>query len=513
MKQPLLGLFLLLLGTLPLLSPAQTLPPDAPGQTSRLELDLQAYSSDVQVLAIPEDSTVVLLVEREPRFSGPNTYSFQKLNQELHTSWVKPLPVPERYYFSRMCGEGPMVYALFKDDYLSNKMWIAALNSRTGEIRTTTYDTKLNHEIYGMKALEGNLFVTVQIEQHLTVLLLSLRSGEFQYLPAVYEPLDSQLTFLADSAANQIKMVVTQTNGVKSRLQVKQISPQGKLLRSEFVQAESNRSLLTAQISTGDSTDRLMAGTYTLRDTRYSQGLFATDLTQGPTPTGSRPSLRFYDFLNLKHFFDFMSPNREARLRQRGARRLAADREFRLHYRLLMHDLLPSPEGYVLVAEIYHPQYRNTNYGFGFMGPYRTMGVPRSFDGYRTTHAIICGFDRRGNLLWDNTFVLKDVESYSLEETVRVRPMPDGRRLALTYLDENRIRYKVIDRTTPSPNDLHVPIRTALTPDVKEKSTSAARTGMQAWYGSRFLAFGYQHVRAPNWSGRDVFFINTVDFN
>ncbi|MCB2378057.1 hypothetical protein LGH70_10720 [Hymenobacter sp. BT635] len=508
MKPTLLSFFVLLAWGVfcPGRSCAQSLPPQAPTQTARVELDLQSSSSDVQVLAVPEDSSVVLLVEREPKFTGRSSFTFQKLDHQLATRWIKPVEVPDRYYLAQMAGEGTMVYALFHDDFLSNKLWVAALNSRTGEVRTTTYDTKLEHEIYSMKALDGNLFVTVQIEQHLTVLLLNLRSGEFTFLPAVYEPLESQLTFLADSVANQVKFVVSQTNGLKSRLQVKQISPQGKLVHSEFVQAESNRSLLTAQLSPGDSS-RLMTGTYTLRDNRYSQGLFATNLTQGLTTTGTRPPLRFYDFLHLKHFFDFMSPNRQARLRQRSARRQAAAREMRLHYRLLMHDLIPSPEGYVLVAEVYYPQYRYNSYGFGM------MASMRNFDGYRTTHAIVCGFDRYGTLLWDNTFVLKNAERYQLEETVRIRPLADNRRYALTYLDEHRIYYKVIDRTAASPNDLQVPVLTTLTPGVKEKSTSTSHTDMQAWYGSRFLAFGYQHVRGANWNGRDVFFINTVDFN
>ncbi|TGE19342.1 hypothetical protein [Hymenobacter elongatus] len=507
MKHTLPGLFLLLvLGLFPVWGQGQNIPVDAPKQPARLELDLRASSSDVQVLAMPEDSSIVLLIEREPKFSGGSTFSFQKLDRQLQTRWTKPLEVPERYNFSYISGQGMMVYALFKDDFLSNKMWVATLNSRTGETRTTSFDTKISHDVYGMKALDGNLFVTVQIEQHLTVLLLNLRSGEFQFLPAVYEPLDSQLSFMADSVAKQIKFVVTQNNGVKSRLQVKQISSQGKLLHSEFVQAESDRSLLTAQLSPGDSTNRLMAGTYTLRDIRYSQGLFAADLTQGQTPTGSRPSLRFYDFLNLKHFFDYMSPNRQARLRQRGARRQAAARQLRLRYRLLMHDLIPSPEGYVLVAEIYYPHYRYENTGFSL------LVAPRSFDGYRTTHAIVCGFDRRGNLLWDNTFVVKNMVRYNLEETVHIRPLADGKRFVLTYLDDHRIYYKIMEGAQPSPNDLQVPVLTTFTPGLKEKSVDTSHTDMQAWYGSRFLAFGYQHVRGVNWNGREVFFINTVDF-
>ncbi|UOQ72200.1 hypothetical protein [Hymenobacter cellulosilyticus] len=206
-------------------SPGPGAAPDAPRQTARLELDLQSFSSDVQVLAIPEDSSVVLLVEREAKITGKSSYVFQKLDKALHSRWEKPLEVPERFQLTEICGEGTMVYALFQDDYLSNKLWIAALNSRTGQIRTTTYDTKLTHRVQSMKALDGNLFVTVQLEQHLTVLLLKLQSGEFEFLPAVYEALESQFTFITDSVANQIKFVVSQNNGVKSRLQVKQISP------------------------------------------------------------------------------------------------------------------------------------------------------------------------------------------------------------------------------------------------------------------------------------------------
>ncbi|GAA4000350.1 hypothetical protein GCM10022408_09270 [Hymenobacter fastidiosus] len=482
------------------------LPANAPAQSARFELPLQAYTSAVQVQPLAEDSSAVLLVEREVFTARRSNFSFQKLDHALQTRWTRPLEVPRGYEFAEICAEEAMVYALFQNDTQAHKIWVAALNSRTGEISTTTFDTRVSDEIYELKALGGNLFATVQVDQHVTVLLLNLRTGQQQFLPSVYEQIPTQLTFLADSVSQRAKFVLSQTNGVKSRLQVKQLSAQGKLLRTEYVQAASDRGLLTAQISPGDSTERLLTGTYTLRDPRYSQGLFATDLAAGVTPTGARESLRFYDFFNLKHFFDFMHPAREARFRQRGARRRAAAGQFRLHYRLLMHDLVPFQNGYVLVAEVYYPHYRYDTYGYSFM-----MSPTRNFDGYTTTHAIICGFDRRGNLLWDNTFVLKDVRHRDLLETVRLRPLLDGRRLALAYLDDNVIRYKIIDRTVSSPNDLSVPIQVSSTND-QERPSATSESGMRAWYGNRFLAYGYQHVRVDGGLDRDVFFLNTVTF-
>jgi len=514
MKHALLALLLLFAGW-PSAAPAQhrqrqKLPPpaDAPTQATRLELPLDSYSSEVHVQTLPEDSSAVLLIEREGFASRNTKASFQKLDRALKTSWTRMLEVPAGFDFSEICAEEPMVYALYQSNIQANKLWVASLNSRTGEVLTTSFDTKSSREIYELKALGGNLFATVQVEQHVTALLLNLRTGQHQFLPSVYEQIPAQLTFLADSISKRAKFVVSQSNGFKSRLQVKQLSPQGQLLRTEYVQAASDRGLLAAQISPGDTTERLLTGTYTLRDSRYSQGLFATDLAAGVSPTGARESLRFYDFFNLKHFFDFMHPAREARFRQRGARRKAAAGQFRLHYRLLMHDLVPFQNGYVLVAEVYYPHYRYDSFGYGYSF---LMSPSRNFDGYRTTQAIVCGFDRHGNLLWDNNFVLKTVQHSDLLETVRLRPLPDGKRLALAYLDDNLIRYKIIDRSSSSSNDLSVPIQTAPA-GVKERPTSTNDSGLLAWYGNHFLAFGYQHVRVEGGVDREVFFLNNVAF-
>jgi len=520
-------LFLLLTGQ-PCEGLAQPTPP-TPVQGVRLELPLEMYNSDVQVLPLPQDSSVVLLVDKNPLGGGRRTpFEFHKYDHRLQPRWLKTVEVPREFELRTFCGEGTNTYALFQSESVDHRLWVAAVDGADGQVRTYQFDTKLARSVYDMKALDGNLFVSVLVDNHLTILLLDLAASKFQFLPSVYEPLPAQLSFLADSAARRAEFVLSQTNGFKTRLQLKQLSAQGNLLRSEFVQAESERGLISAQISpaTDSANGRLLAGTYTLRDSRYSQGLFAADLSAGVTPTGSRRSLRFYDFANLKHFFDFMSPGRAARLRRRSEKMRATDRVLRLHYRTLIHDLIPFQDGYVLVAEVYYPQYRQGSYStfnspFYPYSPYRYGGYTpnnwypgnrRQAEGYRITHALVCGFDNRGNLLWDNTFVLKDVYSQQLTETVHLRPLPDGQRVAIAYLNEEKFNYKVIDYTASSPNDLNVTLQTSALPTVKEKATSTSQEGLSAWYGSRFLAFGYQSIRTEKASSRDVFFVNVIGF-
>ena len=421
------------------------------------------------------------------------------------------------------------MYVLFSSRNTPGRLLAAAYNGRLGQTRTQQFDTKLSREIVELKALDGRLFATVLLNDqlHVTALLLDVATGQMQYLSSVYEPLPTQLTFVADAASRRAEYVLSQTNGRKSRLLLKQLTDKGQLVSSEFVQAESERSLITAQVTPPqDTTSRLLMGTYSLRGPEYAQGLFATDLRPGGlAPAGPRSPLRFYDFLHLKHFFDYLKPRRQTRLRQRVARRLARSLSpMRWHYRLLLHELLPQPDGgYVLVAEVYYPHYRYNSYG-SYSGPSNNLGnqfgtspyaSSRVFDGYQTTHALVCGFDRAGSLVWDNTFVVEDLRRSELEEGVRLQTLPDGR-LVLAYLDEEKLRYKLINRGESSPNNQFVPIQTSVgapgNSDLVERANGTTQGDLLPWFGSRFVATGYQHVRVEHGTDRDVFFLNSVVF-
>jgi hypothetical protein len=499
--------------------------PGAPVQTARTELPLEPSDSEVHVQALPADSTVVLLLGRNKPLSSKSVFSFQQYDHTLHLRQETPLEVPDEFDFTRMCAEGNTVYALFASHSNPGRLWAAAYNGRLAQVRTQQFDTKLSRDVVELKALDGRLFATVLLNDqlHVTALLLDVATGQMQYLPAVYEPLPTQLTFVADAATRRAEYVLSQTNGRKSRLLLKQLTDRGQLVKSEFVQAESERSLITAQVTPPqDSTTRLLMGTYSLRGPDYAQGLFATDLGRRAAP-GAKQPLRFYDFLHLKHFFDYLKPSRQARLRARMTRRLArSGAPVRWHYRLLLHELLPQPDGtYVLVAEAYVPRYRYNSYG-SYTGPFNNIGNQfgtspyansRIFDGYQTTHAVVCGFDRSGALIWDNTFVVENLRRAELEEAVRLQTLPDGR-LVLAYLDEDKLRYKLINRAEDSPNDQHVAIRTGAGPadTGSERTSDTLQADLLPWFGSRFVATGYQRVQVTHGPDRQVFFLNSVVF-
>ncbi|NML67727.1 hypothetical protein HHL22_21205 [Hymenobacter sp. RP-2-7] len=516
--------------------PAPPPPPDAPQQLARAELLLDPDLDEVQVQALPADTSVVLFIRHQAPGQRQVRYAFQRYGLQLRLRDEEAVEIPAEFELRRMCSEPGVVYALFSALDGKGRLLAAAYDVRGGQVRVQAFDTKLTRQVGALKALNGRLLANVSLsdDQHQTVLLLDVASGKFQFLPTVYEPLNSELTSVADRPGRRAEFVLSQSNGRKQRLMLKRLSAeQGELLNSEMVQTESERSLLTAQLSPpADTTTRLLAGTYALRDVQYAQGLFATDLTKSAN-AASKSALRFYDFRRLRHFFDYLNPAHEARLRDRAARREArAAAPIRWRYHLLLHELLPQPGGgYTLVAEVYTPQYTYPSNGYGngmftplattYAGGPRTLGMPggyygggRVLLGFRTSHVLVCGFDKRGGLLWDNTYVVtSDVVRSELEEAVQPLTLADGR-VVLAYLNtENELHYKCINQGEAGANDRQVPLLTYSTDGkTPDKVLHTSQPELMPWAENQFVASGFQRVRSGQGPERQVFFLQALRF-
>lgn len=515
-----------------------TPPADAPRQVARTELLLDPDTDEVQVQALPADTAVVLFIRHEKPGARTPSYVFQHYGANLHLRRETPVDIPAEFELQRLCAEPGIVYALFRSPDKTGRLLAVAYDVRGGQVRLQAFDTKLCREVVSLKAMAGRLLanVTLSDQQHQTVLLLDVANGQFQFVPALYEPLDTELTSVADRPAGHAEFVLSQSNGRKQRLQLKRLSAvHGQLLSSEFVQAESERSLLTAQLSPPeDTTTRLLAGTYGLRDLRYAQGLFATDLTmRSATAANARPALRFYDFKRFRHFFDYLKPSREARLRDRTARREAREASpVHWHYHLLLHELLSQPDGgYTLVGEVYTPQYNYSGYSGGLpvspysvtgrnslnayngggYNPYMNYGSNRNFVGFRTTQAVVCGFDKRGNLLWDNAFVVgSGLVRTTLEEAVQPLALADGS-LVLAYLLDNEVHYKRISQSEPGTNDSKVELLTSANSQA-EKVLETRQPELLPWVGNKFVASGFQRIKIERGAERQVFFLQALHF-
>ncbi|RYF66894.1 MAG: hypothetical protein EOO39_22230 [Cytophagaceae bacterium] len=274
-----------------------------------------------------------------------------------------------------------------------------------------------------------------------------------------------------------------------------------------------------------------MVGNYSTDCTPYSQGIFITRIRHNETgkltvTTNRGEAIRYVDFSSLKNFFNYLKPKRQKKMQARLAEQKRLGKEFTFRYRLLVHDLIPTPNGLRLVAEVYYPQYRGsissyTNRSWRSVptpqSRYRSViGTPGSSnqlssDGYRYTHAFVCEFDQQGNLLWDNCLPIDDLTDMELTQKVQVSAQGD--RMVMAYEQDSEIATEVFERdsvlTTAEPYKM-----TAGTD--KEKVQDAAEEGIVVWYGPYFLATGYQKVvpeRGYVSKSRELFYVNKLVYN
>jgi hypothetical protein len=259
---------------------------------------------------------------------------------------------------------------------------------------------------------------------------------------------------------------------------------------------------------------QILSGVFGHRNSEYSRGLFIASID----PTGLQ-QMKYYNFGDLQNFFNYMKAKRTNRIKERIERRKIRGKKIRFNYRFLIHEVIEYEDQFIVLGEAFFPQYTSVSSASyrGFFSPRVFYGNPmirgdQIFDGYRYTHAIIIGFDKDGNLLWDNSFEINDVKTYTLEQFVRFEVHDE--KIVLIYLYDNQIRTKIIRDNNVLEGQTIDPIRTLYDNDVlvKERRNTSQ---LDYWYDNYFYAFGVQEIEneaAPETvRKRRVFFVNKVN--
>jgi hypothetical protein len=211
-----------------------------------------------------------------------------------------------------------------------------------------------------------------------------------------------------------------------------------------------------------------------------------------------------------------MKAKREIRVKNRIERKKVKGKRARFNYRFLVHELVFYKDQYILLGEAFYPKYKSverTSGGFftgaALTGPNIRDG--RVFDGYVYTHAVVMGFDKDGNLLWDNSFEINDIKSFTLEQFVKLNVQDD--KIALVYMYKNQIRTKIIKDDQVLEGKTSDPIKTFRDNETISKE-SRNKGNLEYWYGDFLVAHGTQEIVSKdneNYSRR-VFYINKVTF-
>jgi hypothetical protein len=474
-------------------------------QTNRFELPLfEENTSPIEVTSLHEEG---LLLHSRVISNGRDEYAIIKLDTAYKKTWQGSIPLNSNFTIAKKKFHKSKFYLLLvgKTHY---DFQVIIFDEKTGtysqyDLRNYIPFSPTEFEVNDLSAIIGGYYNRVPIVIHFDFKTLRLK-----ILPGLFSEI-GQLDQIKMYDDNTFDVLVSARYFNREKtLWIKSYSPEGDFTSQLVLEAEGNKSLLFGRILRTPDNLKIVAGVYGQRNSEYSKGLFVASIT----PYGDQ-QLRYHNFADLENFFSYMKKNRERRVKGRIDRRRMKGKASRFNYRLLVHELIPYQNQFILLGEAFYPKYKNINNSYGFFsyGSSANPGNTMIFDGYRYTHATVLGFDAGGTLLWDNSFEINDVKTFHKEQFVKLKA--NDSKITLLYLFDNQLRTKVIDGSTVLEGKSSEPIKTLYEGDVMEGGKTIL-TKLEHWYGDYLFAYGVQNIVNVSEKGdlkeRSVFFINKL---
>ncbi|GAB2792048.1 hypothetical protein GCM10027275_41140 [Rhabdobacter roseus] len=471
-------------------------------QAQRIEIPVNSsFNESYDVFSLGENGA--LSVVRRNEFTGTRNeyWHFTRYDTDLNPLWTRPYKLDYRYVPIMAYQSDYYIYWLFAEPDTDHFLFLQ-LDLARGELDVHKGDLLSGVDVHQFKVIGSKALVAGYYHNRPVVLVHSFFDHTTRVLPGLYER-NTEINNVDINESEGMINVITYAYRKRScQFNIKTYNYDGKLLKSTVLSNDRN-SFISGQIVPLNVDDSYLIGNYSVGCTPFSQGLFITHI-QDNEPSDPQ----FIEFSELQNFFNYMKPKRKQRMLDRIGKRKSLGKENRFRYRLLVHPLIQTEDEIILVAEVYYPNYRSST-------PLMTNGLnrayTRSMDGFRYTHAIVCGFDRDGRYKWDNSFAIKDLVSYELQEMVQLSRVDDY--FVLAYPQEGNIHTEVIHREKVVVENEKYQLESK---NDTEKVLFNDNANLAAWYGKYFLAYGIQRVGTDRslltGTPREVFYINKLAY-
>lgn len=470
-------------------------------QTARYELPLIQQERHIETIPAGKGG---LFLYRVYLGAKDDILQLIKVDTAFAEEWSGYIHIDKDYLIMGRKSFQDKLYLLLRyHDYSKNDFVIFAIDEHTGHyiryvVRGIIPMAPTEFHVTAEGALIGGYYNRVPV-----VIFYSFAKMTSRILPGLFNEV-GELTQLKTYEDGTFDVLISARNFRKQRtIWIKNYDTSGHLISNTPLAPNHHQHLIFGRAIKTPNHQRLVAGVYGTADAEYSRGLFIALLDRR-----GNEHVRYYNFADLENFFNYMKAKRQQRIRSRIERRKVRGKTTRFNYRFLVHELIPYQGNYILLGEAFYPKYRYPSNAYGAYG----QGFARVFDGYVYTHAVILCFDANGNLLWDNSFEINDVKTFSLEQFVKIEAHDD--KIVLFYVFDHAIRTKVIDGSEVLEGKSIDPISIFSDQEVVAKELSD-HGRLEYWYDNNLYAYGVQEIVGKNGRQtpkRRVFYVNKVTF-
>jgi hypothetical protein len=502
-------------------------------EVKRIEIPLTNNNQEYQTIPLAEKG--VLLISQP----GRNTYNVQRFDTNLERLWSIDGTIENNLDYVASTYDGGAVFLLFSR-YRSSVYQIVKVNIGPGFVETFTINTLDRFQITDFKTMGYGLFMAGTVRDEPILIHTDLTTLQTKVLPTAIKGSNAIQSIEIDTTHRLVNVSFAVKNRRQVQIVARSYFETGQLYEQVVVQPEEDYSFLNGRLQVLNDSVKLMIGTYGYRNMQSannaaSQGLFITKIVNEEVVF-----TRYHSFTDFSNFFSFMNDRQQEKIERRIKKKKDSGGELKLNYRLLVHDIIQKDDQFILVSEVFYPEYRSNNnnlmgmnsfygnpwlygspFGSGLYNPYLWNPMYGSrggysnqvFDGFVYTHAIVADFDKDGKLIWDNSISFDNVKSMELKEKVNIQVSDEGR-TQLVYSKDGAITNKVIKADKVIDGGKKVELPTGFEGDKIRKTST---DDVEYWFGNYYLAWGVQRIINPagdiqTRGRRNVFYLNKISF-
>ena len=439
----------------------------------RIEYPYRADYEDQLVLPVGDKGLVVQSFARDTK-DGKRCFKTVYYSTAMkYVSADSMLIDKGMYYYSNVVENGVLYTVLRERD---GSFMIVAFNTATRKCTVTDGEYTRKGSMRNLVISDGSVVFSSTQKKTDRIGIIDLKSGSCNFADIHFPKVKDKNIFILENTVidNTIYALVR----AGEEVQLVRVDKQGKLLGTNNLTADIPERIVSASVSKAGSRF-FVTGTYSKVKKGGAEGIFFSELKNNQFN-----NIRFYNFLDLNNFTEYMSSRKQAKIERKKAKAEKAGKEYALDYLMASHRIMTDGKDYFYLGEAYYPVYRTTMVGNMVMS---------TFAGYDYTHAVLAKFNAAGNLLWDECFPM-DPRTLPMYVKRFVSASMKGNNVNLLFADKNRLVSKLFrnadgkviqDRTSEmieTGNDEE---------DVKKMRYSNS----QYWYGDNFLVYGTQVVK------------------
>lgn len=511
------------------LSLMTTVVPAQVAQPGRYENEDGARNEYYTVISLGERG--LALLKEKDKFTGMKKHwDIILLDSALKEKISKEFVVDSRYPFvgyETTPNELLVVYRegeTTRNDLVLVSFDLDSLRERERHEVKPEIDLKLTH----FSKVGSSLVLGGYVSNDPAILIYNLVEKKIKVVPGFFQK-DNELV---DLRVNQNQtfnvLLVDRSNRADRKLVFRTFNEEGQLLLEDVIPIEEEKSLQTSMTSSLVRDDLGVFGTWGERTSKQALGFFALHVDPF-----SDQKIKYYHFGELQTFLDYLSPKRAQRIKENTREDLKAGRKPSFSTYAVPYKVAENENGYVMLAEVYNPitppPYSSSPYAnpyfaspYSYYNPFYPGYASRTYRPYtygnnvkssgdvRTLETVLVAFDGVGNILWDQSVKLDDVEKPSMEQVADF--YTSDSLTVLVYKKKSEIRVKRISRDTGKITESTHKIE-LLSPTDELRDERENDGGVGHWTDNRFYVWGFQTIRDASKKGdktRNVFYINKL---